>query len=343
MDTGLYDYLCRGEEMDVVKIIDDMGRWLSSPTFVTIVAIIFVIRVLYVVLRYLSISDIAFSLTRRKTAKIELIERSNVSLRDKDTSLYWRLRLTDNNGRPVVHKKVNLLLYKGNHLLSSSSYKGSTFSKTDKNGICEYCGITIFEQGIVNAAIEVDNIRVYLDGIDLTSIIVKRNSIQNQAANLFEKNPDKRINFYNSKLDTILNKNVEIDTNRKSWKVNRASYFIPNLFCLIPIPILLVSLLGIPVVAVLVIYLIDIIVFGVFTSGAKKKFEEAKKNIKNINDLREVLHKDIIYLYNEIYYDLSVLVNDSEVFEKEPMDLQDKCCDLARRVSLSESASLSIL
>ena len=342
MGNIVFENLHRGEEMDIVKILDDIGRWLSSPMFVTIVAVVFVVRVLYVVLRYISISDIAFSLTKRKAAKIELIERSNVSLRDKDTALYLRLRLTDNNRRPVAHRKVNLLLYKGDHPLSNSSYKGSTFSKTDKNGICEYCGITVFEQGVVNALIEVDNVRVYLDGIDLTSIIIKRNSIQNQAAGVFEKNPDKRIGFYNSKLDSILNKSADINKNKESYKMNKASYFIPNLFCLILIPIFLVSLIGIPVAAVLVIYLVDIIIFGVFTSDAKKKFKEAKVNGKNIRDLREALHKDIIYLYNEIYYDLSALVNDSEVFEKEPVDLQDKCSELARRVSLSDSARLSI-
>jgi len=329
--------------MDTAMIMDNISRFLSSPAFVTFVVIIFLIRIVYIVSRYISISDAAFSLTRRKIAKIELLERSDVSLRDKDTALYCRLRLTDDRGRPAAHRKVNLLLYKGNHILSSSSYKGSTHSISDKNGICEYCGVTIFEQGVVNAVAEIDEMRVYLDGIDLTSVIIKRNSIQKPIAGLFEKNPDKRLGFYNSKLDNILSKSADIAANRKAYMINKSSNIILNLFGLIPIVILLVSLFKLPLIAVLVIYIIDIIIFGVLTSGAKKKYGEAKANRANISNFRDILHKDIIYLYNEIYYDLCELVNDSEVFEKEPMDLQDKCCDLARRVSISESASLSIV
>ena len=326
---------------DIAMIMDNIGHFLSSPVFVVIVIIIFIMRVLYVISRYISVSDITFLPRRQKTVQIELLERSNISLRDKDTALYCRLKLTDNKGRPVVHRKVNLLLCKKNHPLSSSSFKGSTYSISDKNGICEYCGITIFEQGIVNAVLETDRIKAYLDGIDLTSVIIKRNSMQKSITGLFDKNPEKRLGFYNSKLDSILTMSTDIAANRQAHMENKTSNIILNLFGLIPIVILLVSLFNLPLVAVLTIYLFDIILFGVLTSNAKKKYEGAKINIKNISNYREVLHKDIIYIYNELYYDLGALVHDSGAFEKEPMDLQDKCCNLAKYVSINESVSLS--
>ena len=325
----------------MVNNIEDMLHWLSNPIILPIVLAIFIIRFFYVIFRYISVSNLALSFRRQKIANIELLERTNVSLRDKDTALYSRIRLIDSNGRPIANRKVNMVFYKGNNRLSNSSYRGNTCSVSDRNGICEYCGIRVFEQGIINAVVEIDNAIAYMDGIDLTAIIIKRNRIPVLTTELFEKSPDRRLSFYSLKLDHILNKSMDIYTYKKAYKEKMSAYVKFNLINLLTIPILLLPLFNWMRIPTLAICLADLIIFAILISAAKKIYDEIRDNIVNTERTREDLHKDIIYLYNEIYYDLSVIVNDSEAFHEQSPDLQDKCGDLARHIGMDESLTLA--
>ena len=315
---------------------DTVAPWLTHPAVPLIIAALFILRALIVIVRHVSIADSRLSLPPRRAAKIELLERTNVSLRDKDTALYCRIKLTDGAGHPAVNKRADLLFYKGSHRVSSSSYRGSTTCVSDKNGICEFSGIRVFEQGMVDAVIRAGETTAYLNGLDLTSIIIKRNSIPNPKDESFEKKPDRRLGFYNSKLDNILNKSMEISANKEAYRGKKSSCIALNIVSLILIAVLLVTMLKWSVILTLVVCVVDIIVFLAIISKAKSKYGEMRVNRANSDKAREELQKDIIYLYNEILYDLSIMVDDPDDIVKKPIDLQNKCSELAKAADLSE-------
>ena len=318
-------------------ILDTITPWLSNPLIAPVLAAIFAIRALIVIIRLISVLNVRISLIPRKIADIQMLERTNVSLRDKDTALYCRMKLVSASGGPVANKKADLYFYKGSHRLSGSSFRGQTRCVSDKNGICEFSGIRVYEQGVVDAVFSAGGATAYLNGIDLTDLIVRRNSIPNPNDELFEKKPDRRLGFYNSKLDNILNKSTEIGTDKESRGPKVSSFVIQNIITLILIAVFPIALTKLPVIAALVVCLLDIIIFLVLISSAKSLYGAIKESAKNADKAREDLHKDIIYLYNEILYDLRIIVSDSENVIKKPVDLQEKCIELAMLAGFSEA------